>query len=209
MRDTPTLRAVVFDWGGVLIDDPGGDLISYCAERLRVPPSRFAAVFNDHIDAFARGAPEQRFWRDMCADLGMPVPAAPSLWGDAVQAVFRDRPAAWELVRRLRAQGLRTGFLSNTEPPSMHYFHRRGLGEHFDATVFSCAVGALKPEARIYELVLEQLGLPAAAVLMVDDRPENVAGAQDVGMLGHLFIDDAGLDAHLARLGVSPPARSR
>ena len=45
----------------------------------------------------------------------------------------------------------------------------------------------MKPEPRIYELLLERYGLDPAETLFVDDRPANVAAAQRLGIGGFLF----------------------
>ncbi|NJC34529.1 2-haloacid dehalogenase [Sphingomonas jejuensis] len=47
----------------------------------------------------------------------------------------------------------------------------------------------VKPDAAIYRLAERRFGLPASAMLFVDDRAENIAGAEAVGMAGHLFRD--------------------
>ena len=45
----------------------------------------------------------------------------------------------------------------------------------------------LKPDPRIYHLVLDRLGLPAEQCLFVDDQPGNIEGAQAVGMQTEWF----------------------
>ena len=45
----------------------------------------------------------------------------------------------------------------------------------------------VKPEAGIYRLAVEGLGLAAHEALFLDDRPENVKGALAVGLLSHTF----------------------
>ena len=53
----------------------------------------------------------------------------------------------------------------------------------FDATVFSCSVGLRKPDARIYQLACEQLGVePAEAIFVGDGANDELAGAERVGM---------------------------
>ena len=45
----------------------------------------------------------------------------------------------------------------------------------------------LKPDPRIYHLVLDRLGLPAEQCLFVDDQPGNIEGARAVGMQTEWF----------------------
>jgi putative hydrolase of the HAD superfamily len=50
-------------------------------------------------------------------------------------------------------------------------------------------VGMRKPDAEIYELTLERLGLPAAACLFVDDTEVNCEAARALGMSAVHFRD--------------------
>jgi putative hydrolase of the HAD superfamily len=53
----------------------------------------------------------------------------------------------------------------------------------FDAEVFSCMVGCVKPERKIYDDCLRRLGLSAEECLFVGDGGSNeLAGARDAGM---------------------------
>lgn len=88
-----------------------------------------------------------------------------------------------ELMRELKAGGKRMAMLTNNvrewEPlwrPMLP------VDEIFETVVDSGFVGCRKPEARIYELTLERLGLPAEACLFVDDLLPNCEGARAAGM---------------------------
>lgn len=61
------------------------------------------------------------------------------------------------------------------------------LDGRFERVLASCHLRARKPEAGFYERLLADLELPAAAVLFVDDREENVAAARRVGIAAHRF----------------------
>ena len=40
------IKSVIFDWGGVMIENPGPGLMSYCAEKLKVTKTEFEDSFN-------------------------------------------------------------------------------------------------------------------------------------------------------------------
>jgi putative hydrolase of the HAD superfamily len=63
------------------------------------------------------------------------------------------------------------------------------IDELFELIVDSAFVGMRKPEAGIYELTLERLGLPAQACVFVDDVDVNVAAARELGMAAVHFAD--------------------
>ncbi len=95
-----------------------------------------------------------------------------------------------ELMEELKARGLTMALLTNNvrewEPL---WRSMLPVDEIFGEIVDSAFVGARKPEARIYELTLERIGLPAGACLFVDDLQPNCRGAEAVGMRAIHFRD--------------------
>jgi glucose-1-phosphatase len=70
----------------------------------------------------------------------------------------------------------------------------------FGSRVYSSAsFGAAKPAAQTYLGCVEQIGVPAAETLFIDDTEANVTGAINAGLRGHRFIDAAGLAEALRR----------
>ena len=63
----------------------------------------------------------------------------------------------------------------------------RTLAEHFDAVVVSYEVGCVKPDPRIYQICLAQLGAQAVSTLFVDDRLENLEAAGVRGSRRSIF----------------------
>jgi putative hydrolase of the HAD superfamily len=60
---------------------------------------------------------------------------------------------------------------------------RVGLGHHFAASIDAAAAGAAKPDRRIFALLLEVAGVPAATVLHVgDDAHADIEGARAAGL---------------------------
>jgi putative hydrolase of the HAD superfamily len=57
-----------------------------------------------------------------------------------------------------------------------------GHDARFDRVYYSCEIGAAKPERKFFHHILDDLGLPAAAVGFVDDSAANVQAALDVGL---------------------------
>ncbi|CNF83358.1 HAD-superfamily hydrolase [Mycobacterium tuberculosis] len=61
------------------------------------------------------------------------------------------------------------------------------LLDRFDALVYSCRIGVVKPDPRAYEICAERLGVKPADVLFFDDTERNVRGAREAGMRAELF----------------------
>lgn len=196
------IEAILLDWGGVLIDNPGPGLMGYCARALGVSVEDYTQVHNHRGELFQKGAiREEVFWRRVCDELGCAVPSQPSLWAEAFRAVYSPREGVFDLARRLRENGCKTSLLSNTEVPAMEFFFELRY-DAFDAATFSCAEGVVKPQREIYEIAARKLGLTTTQCVFIDDKPEFVEGAQAAGMKGIVYGSLAQVERELAGLSL-------
>jgi len=190
------LSALVVDWGGVLTGpmsevartwaaDDGIDLDVYSSVMRRWLGEGVGdeARLNP-IHALERGELtlpdfEVRLADALAEGTGRPV-AADGLMS-RMFARLVHAPDMAGLVCRAHGSGLRTALLSNSWGND---YPRDGWDEMFDVVVISGEVGMRKPEPRIYEHVVAQLGVPASACVFVDDIPAYVEAAAAVGMVG-------------------------
>jgi putative hydrolase of the HAD superfamily len=99
------------------------------------------------------------------------------------ESLLRIPPENVDTLTRLRAAGLRLGLISNADVTEVAAWADSTLAGLFDAEIFSCAVGCVKPEPAIYEKCLAQLGLTGSECLFVGDGGSNeLIGARDAGM---------------------------
>jgi epoxide hydrolase-like predicted phosphatase len=197
------IRAVIFDWGGVLIEDSAPGLFKYCAKALGVSVEQYRTAFNICLDDFQTGrATEQQFWQNMTSHLKVPMPKAGSLWGEAFAAVYTPRTELFTLAARLRKAGCKTAILSNTEKPAVELIRKQKYNV-FDVEVFSCLEGITKPDKKIYDLALNRLRTPAGQTLFIDDRQDFIDGAKKAGLQTILFKNIDQLKKDLAGLSLN------
>lgn len=98
-------------------------------------------------------------------------------------------PRNLEALKRLRQEGYRVLLLSNTNPYMMEWVESErfdGCGHpisaYFDALYLSYQLKMMKPSEAIFREVLRQQKTFASEVLFVDDGPQNVAIASQLGM---------------------------
>ena len=105
-------------------------------------------------------------------------------------------------IRDLRAAGYRLGMLTNNVAEWREAWRSTiPVAELFDDVVDSSEVGICKPDARIYHLACERLGVEPAHAVFLDDTERNVDGARAVGMRAILVGPDPGVAlAELDRL---------
>ena len=196
------IEAVIFDWGGVLIDDPRPGLLQYCAKAFGISVEDYAEIHDRFLDGFQKGLlSEDAFWENICRELNKPKPEQNSLWGDAFRSAYAPRAEVFSLAARLHNEGYRTALLSNTELPAMQYFHQLNY-DMFDQLVFSCAQGTAKPEKRIYEVTVDKLRTDAQHSVLIDDKLEYVDGARQAGLHAIVFKSIDQVKEELAQFSI-------
>lgn len=107
-------------------------------------------------------------------------------------------------ARRLRAAGMRTAILSNMPLPVREHLDQVDWLPEFDVRTFSCDIRLAKPGPEIYRRCLRDLAVAPSDALFLDDRPENVRGAEAVGIHTILYTSPADLAQHLDRRFATP-----
>jgi 2-haloacid dehalogenase len=108
-----------------------------------------------------------------------------------------------EVLDQLRTKGVPLFALTNMSAESFPIVRLRyPFTEWFAGVVVSGAEGICKPDPRIYLLLLERSDLEPEATAFVDDRAENVAAAEALGMVGLRFRGGGALRRDLVRLGL-------
>lgn len=191
MRTASTApRAVVFDFGGVLIT-PITNQVGAVAQRHGVTTAVLLEVLlgprasGDHPWhraergelAVAEIQGQLQPWAD---EVGI------TLRGDEIDALLA--PGGYtrveimiERIHALRARGLKTALLTNTFAEFRPTMARDLDFAWFDAVVESFAVGARKPEPAIYEATAAALGVPHHEIVYLDDFDQNLEPAAALG----------------------------
>ncbi len=117
--------------------------------------------------------------------------------------IFELNASIVPVLKALRGAGYRLVLLSNTSEPHVRFVREfYDVLEHFDDFVLSYEVGAVKPDAAIFEAALEKIQCPPEECFYTDDIPEYVEAARKHGLRAEVFTDTQGLLAHLETHGV-------
>lgn len=95
---------------------------------------------------------------------------------------------AGPLVKGLKAAGYNVYLLSNY-PKKMYELHWPAFSfiNDIDGMVVSSIEKVIKPDRKIYEILLDRYNLEAAETCFIDDREVNVEAAEQVGITGIVF----------------------
>jgi putative hydrolase of the HAD superfamily len=107
------------------------------------------------------------------------------------------------ILRQLSRSGnYLLGALNNESRELNDYrFKAFDLRDCFDIALSSCFVGIRKPDPAMYQRAIDIIGRPPERILFIDDRPENIAGARNAGVVALQFTGEAALRQQLADMG--------
>ncbi len=198
-----TIKAVIFDWGGVLIDNPAPGLLKYCSKKIGVPQIKLAAIFSGLKNPFQKGVlPEKSLWEKIRRKLNASEEEIECIWEKAFREVYSEKKEVFSLAEKLQKKGYITAVLSNTELSAVKFFEEKKY-RMFDVKIFSCLENTIKPESRIYKITMERLKLEGAECLFIDDKKINVSAAKRAGMKAVLFKNADQLKKSLKGYSVS------
>lgn len=198
----PSIQAVVWDLGGVLVRT--GDRAPRRAweKRLGLAQDTLdAMVFQSRtaLRAEVGRADAQDIWDDLAQRLSLTpdelVQLQRDFWrGDQLDNALVDK------IRQLRAS-YKTGLITNAwriiRQSIEEIWH---LDDVFDSIVISAEVGVAKPDPAIFQRLLDEWAFPADAVVFIDDSGDNIAAARRLGMEGIHFKDPQQAMAELETL---------
>jgi len=185
-----SLRAVIFDLGGVILDSPLHAIARY-EQGHGIPEGAVGRVVMETgpdgaWSRLERGEMSmEAFQRDFereCAAAGFSLSGAGLM---AQIATCEPRPRMLAALRELRAAGLRLAALTNNWLPEREQGdcdEPHALSRYFDVFVESARVGLRKPDPRIYTHVCNALRVAPEEAVFLDDIGRNLKSARQLGM---------------------------
>jgi epoxide hydrolase-like predicted phosphatase len=188
-----TIRAVVFDIGGVLESNPSTGWERTWEERLHLQPGELNTRLSDvweagGIGAISEGEVEQRVGERLGLDQAQLHAFMADLWNEYVGTLNTELAAYFASLRpRYQTAILSNSFVGAREKEEELY-HFAGM---CDLIIYSHEEGISKPERRIFALTCERLGVQPAEMVFLDDVAGHVAAAQALGIQAILFKETA------------------
>ena len=180
---------------------------------LKADPAEFRHAFWQHRIPYDAGMEEAEYWSTVVDQLGLSwdplqlpllVKYEVELWNQFDERMLK-------FVAHLQSRGYSTGILSNLPRPLGETLraHPTFL-DPFDHQTFSYELGVVKPAEAIYRHAIEGLGVAPEQALFLDDRPENIEGAREVGLQAELYTAWEDMSENITpRYGLPLPAVAR
>ncbi|MEW5949107.1 MAG: HAD family phosphatase [Thermodesulfobacteriota bacterium] len=186
------IRAVLFDYGGVLAEEGFREGLKIIARQNGIDPPTLhrLAVEVIYESGYVTGrGTEVEFWDMMRRRSGIRGSDA-ELTREILQR-FVLRPKMIEVARTLRRDNLVTGILSDQTNWLDVLNERDHFFQEFDRVFNSYYLGKGKKDLTIFDDVIRTLGISPPETLFVDDHPGNIERASHRGLKTILYRDQA------------------
>ncbi len=199
-----TIRAVIFDVGGVLSRRDDSAPVGAWSARLGMNAGQLAtAIFENEVArrATVGRATVEEVWQFVGQQLGLPDADLHAFIADFWGLSVWDT-ALLDFIRTLKP-AVKTGVLSDAWPDA-RIANTPVMDDLFDVIVYSAEEGIQKPDPEIYRRTLARLDVAPTDAIYIDDRTGNVEAARRLGMHGLLFTDSEAVIAAITALLASP-----
>ena len=182
------IRAVIFDFGGVLGLPQDTARVATMASLCRLSIERFRSAYGRDRSELDRGTlSAEEYWSRILESAG--VEANPGL----IAQIEREDSLGWTGINQgvvdwgaeLRAAGYLTAILSNMPTTKLSFMRATGSFDWIDEfrpAIFSCEYLLVKPEPEIYRLCLNRLAVDPDTCIFLDDVLQNVEAARALGI---------------------------
>lgn len=186
-----SIRAVIFDLGGVLVRTDNKEPRRLLAERYGMTYEEIdRLVFDSETagQATVGGLTVRKHWGWVAQQLNLNdqdlADFEEQFWaGDTLDGELVD------FIRALRPS-IKTALLSNAWDELRDTLQRRWkILDIFDEVAISAELKMKKPEAEIYEWIANRLGVVPEEAVFVDDMERNIEAAQAAGLKGVRFLN--------------------
>jgi len=181
-------QAVVFDWGNVMAFNDRTIVVNFMCDSFHLSEAEFESANVEKRKAMKTGTGEIDFWLGFAKKKGVPLPKD---WATQYTATLKKSvgadPKMYLLIDELKQEGIRVGMLSNIDDRYTQLIRDFGFYEPFDPCLLSCEMGLQKPDPKAYELLINTMKLPAADIVFIDDKEENIEAARNIGIDGIVF----------------------
>lgn len=184
-------KAAIFDFGNVLCEVDRMAFALRAAPFSRMDPEAFdAAIWNGRLEtAHETGALDSRgYYREIARETGLSPEYGYERFVEDYKLIIKPNPDGEAGLVEARNLGARTFILSNTSwIHGCTIFGNEILATIPELHILSFKVGIMKPDPRIWRILLEYARLEARECIYVDDAPRNCETSERLGFATVLY----------------------
>jgi putative hydrolase of the HAD superfamily len=196
------IKAVIFDFGGVLVRTDDYSSRHAWDQRLGVPIGTVERAVH-HSDLWIQAqlgrVSYKAYWEGVAEMLYISPDKIPELRQDYFSG-DRLNYKLVALIRDLKAKGLQLVLLSNDTKELRQRLEELELDELFDCILISSEIGVMKPDPTAYKVALQAVKAAPHEAVFIDDSLVNIRGAQPLGIHSILFRPEVDMRAEVYRI---------
>lgn len=183
------IKAVIFDYFGVISSNHYWDKVAHFKDK--------GGSEDELLDLAKRVNLGQLHWQRFLEAVASRSGQSP----DEIESIFeRERldPRIIALAKQLKEAGYKTAILSNASHEFLEPIIKRAhLDSVFDKVIISSHFKLVKPDPRIYQIALDELGVTAKEAIVIDDSEVNVVTARELKIKAILYKSAEQLSADI------------
>lgn len=190
MNDNKNIRAVLFDFGGVLAEEGyKNGLRAIAVDNGITPKELVAAAFEINYETgFILGkVRDDVFWENIREKYS--IEGSDQKLTEEILSRFILRPWMLDIVKELKEHGIITGILSDQCHWLDELDRKYNFFKLFDHVFNSYHIGISKIDPGVFDLASKEINIPHENILFIDDHEAHIIRAKSKGMNSILYTD--------------------
>lgn len=195
------IKAIAFDYGGV-IELREGDLFKEIVQYLNVTRKDWDRIYFslNHLNMVKKGEEVLALVAKEFHASDIQISYIKNL---TIEHSKKDKKINEELIniiKELKKKNYKIALLSNNSIELRQKLTDQNIIDLFDTIVISSKVGHLKPKPEIFEVLFDELGVHSNEVIFIDDTPQSLLNANDIGYTPLLYTNNEKLKKDLLNI---------
>ncbi|MFX1366087.1 MAG: HAD family hydrolase [Promethearchaeota archaeon] len=203
-----TIKAIVFDLGGVVVDLDFSNFYNKIITQspLNKPQTPIMLEFFRQSDIYHQGnMSDDEFYQLACELLQVCMLSQSEFFNAFNSIISGFNPEVVEIIKKIREKNrYKLLALSNVNASHWAYVLNKKWEfiKYFDELILSHEIHLVKPDPRIFNYTIKKAGFKPKQIVFIDDGINNVRSAMGLGIIGIKFTNENDLIEELKNLGV-------
>jgi len=203
------IKLIVFDlWDTLAYKDTfiRSTLQIFKKIKILIPYDKFVKIYEQSVQTKKWGSKYDAY-KNLCKNLGIETSDRNikliMFIRDRAEAKTKLFPHTLSMLKQLKKQGYKIGLISNTSTFSIEPLKKTKLLDYIDYPLFSFDVGIIKPNPKIFKILLKKSKCkPEEAIMIGDTFEDDILPAKNIGMNTILFKNYKNLQKKLSEFSI-------
>lgn len=182
------IRAICFDLDGLFFTaESFQNFKKSLAPDVETKKRDYVLALSEQLKAFKLGTMDEEAYRNW-AKKELSLPYSNEKIFQILKESYQVNPQVEALAKKLKEKGYILCICSNNFPTRIRELDKKfWFLSLFDVHIFSYEVGVMKPDQRIFEVLIDKSWIPAHEIVYSDDKEDKLSGAKALGIQTFVF----------------------